>query len=108
MSEREITEDSWERTRGSVDSSSLFKFTKGEVEAKNIIRMVQRNIAYLKITSLEDQISGWKERQITSSAIMRRSVQTVGTHHLMMITIIPGTSSMIRGMTGNAGHQRNG
>ena len=31
----------------------------------------------------------------------------VGTHHLMMITIIPGTISMIRGMTGNAGHQGN-
>ena len=30
-----------------------------------------------------------------------------GTHHLMMITIIPGTSSMIRGMTGNVGHQGN-
>ena len=31
----------------------------------------------------------------------------VGTHHLMMIEIIPGTSSMIRGMTGNVGHQGN-
>ncbi len=90
-----------------MDSSSLFKFTKGEVEAENIIRMAQRNMAYLKITSLEDRISGWKERQITSSAIMHRSVQIAGTHHLMMITIIPGTSSMIEGMTGNAGHQGN-
>ncbi len=37
-----------------MDSSSLFKFTKGEVEAENIIRMVQRKflMAYLKITSL--------------------------------------------------------
>ena len=31
-----------------------------------------------------------------------------GTHLLMKITIIPGTSSMIKGMTGNAGHQGNG
>jgi len=65
-------------------------------------------MAYLKITSLEDQILGWKERQITSSVIMQTSVRMVGTHHLMMITIIPGTSSMIKGMTGNARHQGNG
>jgi len=54
-SERAITEDSWERTKGSMDSSSLFKFTKGEIEAENIIRMEQRKLmmAYLKITSLE-------------------------------------------------------
>ena len=32
----------------------------------------------------------------------------VGTHHLMMITIIRGTSSMISEMTANAGHQGNG
>ncbi len=31
----------------------------------------------------------------------------VGTHHLMMITIIPKTSSMIERMTSNAGHQGN-
>ena len=31
----------------------------------------------------------------------------VGKHHLMMITIIPGTSSMIKGMTGNAGREGN-
>src|ERR1700686_5117690 len=91
-----------------MDSSSLFKFTKGEVEAKNIIRMAQRNMAYLKITSLADQISGWKERRITSSTIMRRSVRMSGRHHLMMITIILGTSSMIKVMTSNAGHQGNG
>jgi len=30
------------------------------------------------------------------------------THLLMKITIIPGTSSMIKGMTDNAGHQENG
>ena len=37
-----------------MDSSSLFKFTEGEVEAKNIIRMAQQKfpMAYLKITSL--------------------------------------------------------
>ena len=29
------------------------------------------------------------------------------THLLMKITIIPGTSSIIKGMTGNAGHQGN-
>ena len=29
-------------------------------------------------------------------------------HLLMKITIIPGTSSMIKRMTGNAGHQGNG
>ena len=29
------------------------------------------------------------------------------THHLMMTTIIPGISSMIKGMTDNAGHQGN-
>ena len=32
----------------------------------------------------------------------------VETHLLMKITIISGTSSMIKGMTGNAGHQGNG
>jgi len=31
-----------------------------------------------------------------------------GTHHLMMITIILGTSSMIKGMIGNAVHEGNG
>jgi len=31
-----------------------------------------------------------------------------GTHLLMKITIIPGTSSIIKGMTGNAGHQGSG
>ena len=45
---------------------------------------------------------------VISWAIMRRSVRMVGTHYLTMITIIPGTSSMIGGMTGNAGHQGNG
>ncbi len=39
-----------------MDSSSLFKFTKGEIKAENIIRMAQRKLlmAYLKITSLEN------------------------------------------------------
>ena len=31
-----------------------------------------------------------------------------GTHLLMKITIIPGTPSTIKGMTGNADHQSNG
>ena len=96
-----------------MGSSSLFKFTKGEVEAENIIRMVQRKLlmAYLKITSMgspnlrvEGKANAWF---VISSTIMQRSVRMVGTHHLMMIPIIPGTSSMIRGMTGNAGHQGN-
>ena len=39
---------------------------------------------------------------------MRRSVRMAETHLLMKITIIPGTSSMIKRMTGNAGHQGNG
>ena len=38
-----------------MDSSSLFKFTKGEIEVENIIRMALRKLmmAYIKITSLE-------------------------------------------------------
>ena len=96
-----------------MDSSSLFKFTKGEVEAENIISMARQKLlmAYLKITSMgsPDLREEGKENalSIITLAIMRRSVRMVGTHHLMMITIIPGTSSMIRGMTGNAGHQEN-
>jgi len=35
-SKREITEDSWERTKGLMDSSPLFKFTKGEIKSENI------------------------------------------------------------------------
>ena len=37
-----------------MDSSSLFKFTKGEIEAENIIKMAQQKLlmAYLKITSM--------------------------------------------------------
>ena len=38
-----------------------------------------------------------------SSTVMRRSVRMPETHLLMKITIIPGTSSMIKRMTGNAG-----
>ena len=97
-----------------MDSSSLLKFTKGEVEAENIIRMAQQKflMAYLKITSIgkpDLRVEGKAEALVKiSSTIMRRSVRMAGTHHLMMITIIPGTSSMIKGMTGNAGHQGNG
>jgi len=53
-SERAITEDNWERTKGSIGSSTLFKFTKGEVKVENIITMTQWKLlmAYLKITSM--------------------------------------------------------
>jgi len=93
--------------------SSLFKFTKGEVEAENIIRMVQWKLlmAYLKITSMgstDIRVEGKANALfVISSTIMRRSVRMAGTHHLMKKTMIPGTSSMIEGMTGNAGHQGN-
>ena len=97
-----------------MDSSSLFKFTKGEVEAENIIRMAQQKflIAYLKIISLGSldlRVEGKADALVAiSSTIMRRSVRMAETHLLMKITIIPWTSSMIKGMTGNAGHQGNG
>ena len=68
-------------------------------------------MAYLKITSMGSlglRVEGKADALfVISSAIMRRSVQIAGTHHFMMITIIPGTSSMIRGMIGNAGHKGN-
>jgi hypothetical protein len=63
-----------------MDSSSLFKFTKGEVEAENIIRMAQRKLlmAYLKITSMGSpdlRVEGKADALVViSSAIMRRSV----------------------------------
>ena len=96
-----------------MDSSSLFKFTNGEVKAENIFRMAQQKflMTYLKITSMGSsdlRVEGKADALVVISlAIMRRSVRMAGTHHLMMITIIPGTSSMIKGMTGNAGHQGN-
>jgi len=51
---RAITKDSWIRSKGSMGSSSHFKFTKGEVEAKKIIRVAQQKhlVAYLKVTSM--------------------------------------------------------
>ena len=68
-------------------------------------------MAYFKINSmgsLDLRVEGKADALVAiSSAIMRRSVRMARTHHLMMITIIPGTSSMIEGMTGNAGHQGN-
>ncbi len=97
-----------------MDSSSLFKFTNGGVKAENIIRMAQWKLlmAYLKITSMGSpdlMVEGKADALLAISlSIMRRSVQMVGTHHLMMITIIPGTFSIIGGMIGNAGHQGNG
>ena len=75
-SEREITEDSWEK-RGSMDSSSLFKFNKGEIKVENIIKMAQQKflMAYLKITSMGSP-DLWVEEKadaliVISSAIMR-------------------------------------
>jgi len=97
-----------------VDSSSLFKFTEGEVEAENIIRMAQWKflMAYLKITSLGSsdlRVEGKADALVAiSSATMQKSVRMVETHLLMKITIIPGTSSMIKGMIDNASHQGNG
>ena len=96
-----------------MDSSSLFKFTKGEVEEENIIRMAQQKLlmAYLKITSmgsLDLRVEGKADALVViSSTIMQRRVRMVEIHLLMKITIIPRTSSMIKGMTGNAGHQGN-
>jgi len=113
-SEREITEDSWERTKGSVYSSSLFKFTKGEVEEENIIKMAQQRflVVYLKISSmgiLDLRVEGKAYALVViSSAIMERSVWMEETHLLMKIKIILGTSSIIRGMRSNAGYQGNG
>ena len=63
-----------------MDSSSLFKLTKGEVEAENIIRMLQQKLlmAYLKITSigsLDLRVEGKADAlHAISSTIMRRSV----------------------------------
>ena len=92
--------------------SSLFRFTKGEIEAENIIRMAQLKLlmAYLKITSMGSpdlRVEGKANALFVISSAIMLSVRMVGTHHLMMITIIPGTSSMIRGMIGNASHQGN-
>jgi len=59
-----------------VDSSSLFKFTEGEVKVENIIRMAQRNflMAYLKIISLGSldlRVEGKADALVAiSSAIM--------------------------------------
>ena len=63
-----------------MDSSFLFKFTNGEVEAKNIIRIMEQNLvmAYLKITSmgsLDIRVEGKEDSLLgISSAIMQRSV----------------------------------
>jgi len=63
-----------------MDSSSLFKFTKGEVEVENIVKMVQWKLlmAYLKITSMRSldlRVEGKTNTLfVISSAIMRRSV----------------------------------
>jgi len=69
-------------------------------------------MAYLKITSMRSRNLRVKRKAdalvATSLAIMRMSVRMAGTHQWMMITIIPWTSLMIRGMTCNAGHQGNG
>jgi len=63
-----------------MDSSSLFKFTKGEVEVENIIRMAQQKylMDYLKITSmgsLDPRVEVKVDALVVISlAIMRRSV----------------------------------
>lgn len=96
-----------------MDSSPLLKFTKGKVEAEYIIRMAQWKLlmAYLHITSMGSpglRVKRKVDALLTISlSIMRRSVQMVGTHLLMKITIIPMTSSMIEGMKDNACHQGN-
>ena len=68
-------------------------------------------MAYLKITSLGSsdlRVEGKANALVAiNSDIMRRSVLMEGTHLLMKTTIIPGTSSMIEGMTVNVGHQGN-
>ena len=62
-----------------MDSSSLFKFTKGEVEAENIIKIAQQNflMVYLKITSLGSLDLSVEEKAdalvAISLAIMKRS-----------------------------------
>ena len=76
------------KKKGSMDSSSLFKFTKGEVEAENIIRMAQQKflMAYLNITSMGSpdlRVEGKADALVViSSAIMRRSVQMAKTKSL--------------------------
>ena len=68
-----------------MDSSSLFKFTEGEVETENIIIMAQRKflMAYLKITSLGSpdlRVEGKADALVAiSSTIMRRSVRMADT-----------------------------
>ena len=69
-------------------------------------------MANLKITSLGSsdlRVGGKADALVAISlTIMWRNVRMAKTHLLMKITIIPGTYSMIKGMTGNAGHQGNG
>jgi len=61
-------------------------------------------VAYLQVTSmgsLDLRMEGKVDSLLAISlAIMRRSDRIEGTHHLMMITIIPRASSMIEGMIG--------
>ena len=63
-----------------MDSSSFFKFTKGEVEAENIIRMAQHKFLmdYLKITSMGSpdlRVEGKADALVViNSAIMKMSV----------------------------------
>lgn len=75
----------------------------GEVEAENIIRMAQPKITSLGSSDL--RVEGKADALV---AIRSATMQRAETHLLMKITIIPGTSSMIRGMISNAGHQGNG
>jgi len=68
------------RTKGSMCSSSLFKFTEGEAEAENIIKIAQQKflIAFVKITSLGSMDLRVEEKAdalvAISSTIIQRSV----------------------------------
>ena len=81
------------------------KYTKGEVKAKKIIRdsIDKHLVAYLKVTSMERSdltVEGRADALLAISLdTMQGSVQIEGTHHMMIITIIPGATS-IEGMTG--------
>ena len=95
-----------------MGSSSLVKFTKGEVKVENIIKVAQQKhlMAYLKITSMGSsdlRVEGTMDALLAMSLpIMRRSVRIEGTHYLMMMTIIPWASSMVEGTTGTMAKEK--
>ena len=67
-------------------------------------------MAYLKITSMGSpdlRLEGKADALLAISlAIMRGNVQLEGTHHMMMIIIILGASSIIEGMTGTMAKEK--